>query len=37
VSTWTVDTEADMARMLVAGVDAIVSNQVASLVEFLRR
>ena len=37
VSTWTVDTETDMARMVQAGVDAIVSNEVESLVAFLRR
>ena len=37
VSTWTVDTEPDMARMVEAGVDAIVSNQVETLVGFLRR
>ena len=37
VSAWTVDAEADMARMTEAGVDAIVSNQVAALVAFLRR
>ena len=30
--TWTVDTEADMARMVHDGVDAVVSNQVAALV-----
>ncbi len=36
VSTWTVDTPSDMARMLDAGVDAVVSNQVAALVAFLR-
>jgi glycerophosphoryl diester phosphodiesterase len=36
VSTWTVDTKSDMARMLDTGVDAIVSNQVAALVAFLR-
>lgn len=36
VSTWTVDTEEDMARMARAGVDAIVSNQVRTLVAFAR-
>jgi myo-inositol-1(or 4)-monophosphatase len=36
VSTWTVDAEPDMARMVAAGVDAIVSNQVTTLVRFLR-
>jgi glycerophosphoryl diester phosphodiesterase len=36
VSTWTVDTEADVARMVHDGVDAVVSNQVAALVGFLR-
>jgi glycerophosphoryl diester phosphodiesterase len=36
VSTWTVDAEPDMARVVEAGVDAIVSNQVETLVRFLR-
>ena len=36
VSTWTVDDTADMARMVEAGVDAIVSNRVEELVAFLR-
>jgi glycerophosphoryl diester phosphodiesterase len=35
VSTWTVDTHEDMARMADAGIDAIVSNQVADLVRFV--
>jgi glycerophosphoryl diester phosphodiesterase len=35
VSCWTVDAEADMARMVEAGVDAIVSNEVAAMVGFL--
>ncbi len=37
VSTWTVDTEDAMTRVAEAGVDAIVSNQVATLVAFARR
>ncbi len=37
VSTWTVDAVEDMARVVSAGVDAVVSNQVAELVAFLRR
>jgi glycerophosphoryl diester phosphodiesterase len=36
VSTWTVDAEAAMARVVGAGVDAVVSNQVAALIRFLR-
>lgn len=36
VSTWTVDTVGDMARVTAAGVDAVVSNQVGALVRFLR-
>jgi glycerophosphoryl diester phosphodiesterase len=36
VSTWTVDSHADMERVRDAGVDAIVSNRVADLVRFLR-
>jgi glycerophosphoryl diester phosphodiesterase len=36
VSTWTVDTEDDMARVLDAGVDAVVSNRIGALVRFLR-
>jgi len=35
VSTWTVDRESDMAAMVAAGVDAIVTNQIASLRSFL--
>ena len=35
VSTWTVDTDAGMARVIDAGVDAVVSNQVAALVRFV--
>ncbi len=31
VSTWTVDDPGDMARMVAAGVDAIVSNRIAEL------
>jgi glycerophosphoryl diester phosphodiesterase len=37
VSTWTVDEPADMARVVAAGVDAVVSNRVAELVGFLGR
>jgi glycerophosphoryl diester phosphodiesterase len=36
VSTWTVDVTADMARVAAWGADAIVSNQVAALVDFVR-
>lgn len=37
VSTWTVDAPADMGRVVHDGVDAVVSNRVATLVEFLGR
>jgi glycerophosphoryl diester phosphodiesterase len=37
VSTWTVDAESDMARMVAAGVDAVVSNRIGDLVRFLGR
>ena len=37
VSTWTVDTGEDMARVVGDGVDAVVSNRVAELVGFLAR
>ena len=37
VSTWTVDAREDMARVVAAGVDAVVSNRVAELVDFLGR
>jgi myo-inositol-1(or 4)-monophosphatase/deoxyribonuclease-2 len=37
VSTWTVDARSDMARVVADGVDAVVSNRVAELVEFLGR
>ncbi len=37
VTTWTVDAEEDMARVVAAGVDAVVSNRVETLVAFLRR
>jgi glycerophosphoryl diester phosphodiesterase len=37
VSTWTVDEPDDMARVLAAGVDAVVSNRVAELVGVLGR
>lgn len=36
VSTWTVDEAADMERVAAWGADAIVSNQVAALVDFVR-
>jgi glycerophosphoryl diester phosphodiesterase len=37
VSTWTVDREEDMDRMVAAGVDAVVSNRIGALVGFLGR
>lgn len=37
VSTWTVDSREDMARVVTDGVDAVVSNRVAELVDFLGR
>jgi glycerophosphoryl diester phosphodiesterase len=37
VSTWTVDTPEDMARVTADGVDAVVSNRVGELVAFLGR
>jgi glycerophosphoryl diester phosphodiesterase len=37
VSTWTVDAHEDMAHVVTDGVDAVVSNRVAELVDFLRR
>jgi glycerophosphoryl diester phosphodiesterase len=37
VSTWTVDTTEDMAGVLGAGVDAVVSNHIAELVAHLGR
>jgi glycerophosphoryl diester phosphodiesterase len=37
VSTWTVDGEDDMARVVAAGVDAVVSNRIGSLVRFVGR
>jgi glycerophosphoryl diester phosphodiesterase len=37
VSTWTVDEAEDMARVVGAGVDAVVSNRIAELVAFLGR
>jgi glycerophosphoryl diester phosphodiesterase len=37
VSTWTVDEEEDMARVVAAGVDAVVSNRIGDLVRFLGR
>jgi glycerophosphoryl diester phosphodiesterase len=37
VSTWTVDRPDDMARVVEAGVDAVVSNDIVGLVGFLGR
>ena len=37
VSTWTVDTEDDMARVVAAGADAVVSNRIGVLVRLLAR
>ncbi len=37
VSCWTVDEPADMARVVSAGVDAVVSNRIGELVRFLRQ
>jgi glycerophosphoryl diester phosphodiesterase len=37
VSTWTVDGEEDMARVVAAGVDAVVSNRIGTLVRVLGR
>jgi glycerophosphoryl diester phosphodiesterase len=37
VSTWTVDREEDMARVVAAGVDGVVSNRIGVLVHFLGR
>jgi glycerophosphoryl diester phosphodiesterase len=37
VSTWTVDESTDMTRMVDAGVDAVVSNRIATLVAHLGR
>jgi glycerophosphoryl diester phosphodiesterase len=37
VSTWTVDSPDEMARVLGAGVDAVVSNRIAALVAHLGR
>ncbi len=36
VSTWTVDETPDMERVVACGADAVVSNQVAALVDFVR-
>ena len=36
VSTWTVDEAADMERVVACGADAVVSNQVGALVDFVR-
>jgi glycerophosphoryl diester phosphodiesterase len=36
VSTWTVDRGEDMARVVAAGVDAVVSNRIGALVAHLR-
>jgi glycerophosphoryl diester phosphodiesterase len=35
VSTWTVDSQAEMTRVLDAGVDAVISNRIAELVRVL--
>jgi glycerophosphoryl diester phosphodiesterase len=37
VSCWTVDDEAEMARVVGAGVDAVVSNRIGRLLRFLGR
>ncbi len=37
VSCWTVDEEEEMARVVEAGVDAVVSNRIGELVRFLGR
>jgi glycerophosphoryl diester phosphodiesterase len=37
VSTWTVDHEKDLGRVVAAGVDAVVSNRIGALVHFLGR
>jgi glycerophosphoryl diester phosphodiesterase len=37
VSTWTVDSREDMGRVVTDGVDGVVSNRVAELVNFLGR
>ncbi len=37
VSCWTVDDEAEMARVVEAGVDAVVSNRIGRLLRFLGR
>ncbi len=37
VSTWTVDRDEDMHRVVRAGVDAVVSNRIGDLVHFLGR
>ena len=36
VSTWTVDEAPDMERVVACGADAVVSNQVGALVDFVR-
>jgi myo-inositol-1(or 4)-monophosphatase len=36
VSTWTVDDEDDMTKVVAAGVDAVVSNRVQAFVQFAR-
>ena len=37
VSTWTVDRDEDMHRVVQAGVDAVVSNRIGDLLRFLGR
>ena len=36
MSTWTVDETPDMERVVACGADAVVSNQVGALVDFVR-
>jgi glycerophosphoryl diester phosphodiesterase len=37
VSVWTIDRREDMERCLAAGVDAVITNRVADLVDLLER